>query len=409
MPYLEYEDQGAMRRMELPMDSETFIGRDAQCAVCLRDIPQISRRHCVIYFNTNLNSYALADMHSTNGTKLNGVKISQNDVPLNDGDKIQIGETCLVFRGGTPQPEVTIVDPLTYAPAIPSVAPGMQNMYSENPTRNTVIDGMTVSAVLSGGEKTMHYLLTDNASPNRKTMKLFKIQQQDTAARGEFADIMDSLRAKALPATLLPYSGGGVRDDEHCFYTTEFQELPSLAAMISARAPAKEKKCLPVVYSIVETLASANQCGIFHGDLKPSQILYAQKASLLTGYGLAAWRRAHCPVQKTPWYASPELLSGKPLAWQSDMYSLGIIFFQMLTGVLPYYADSAEELTRMQIQDPLPFPGERNENVRITSITDGILRRMTMKDPKNRYSSWDEVLIQLGKANAILEEQEIQS
>ena len=104
MPYLEYDDHGTIRRVNLAGDRETFIGRDQQCTICLAGVPQVSRRHCVVYFNTNLNAYALADMHSTNGTKLNGVKISQNDVTLNDGDRIQVGAIRFTFRGEQEQP-----------------------------------------------------------------------------------------------------------------------------------------------------------------------------------------------------------------------------------------------------------------------------------------------------------------
>ena len=63
----------------------------------------------------------------------------------------------------------------------------------------------------------------------------------------------------------------------------------------------------------------------------------------------------------------------------------------------------------MHAEDPLPFIKDRNENAMVTSVTEGIIRRMTMKNPKNRYSSWNEVLFQLKKANSLLDEQEKQS
>ena len=84
------------------------------------------------------------------------------------------------------------------------------------------------------------------------------------------------------------------------------------------------------------------------------------------------------------------------------MYSLGIIFYQMLTGVLPYRSDFPAELAKMHLESPLPFPSERNEKVQITKVTDGLLRRMTMKHPKNRCSSWKDVLSQLKRANKLL-------
>lgn len=105
----------------------------------------------------------------------------------------------------------------------------------------------------------------------------------------------------------------------------------------------------------------------------------------MIGYGLAAWLRAHLKnnfKQRPEWYASPEWFAGQELTWKSDMYSLGIIFYQILTGVLPFRAETEQELARMHAEDPLPFIKDRNENAKVTSVTEGIIRRMTMKNPK---------------------------
>ena len=417
MPYLEYDDHGTMKQIDLAGDRETFIGRDRQCHICLEGVPQVSRRHCAVYFNTNLNAYALADMHSTNGTRLNGVRINQKDVTLADGDTIQVGAMTFIFRGATEQPDVKLVDPLnmdplSYAPVIPSLAPGMQKNFSGNLPPGTPMDGMVVAALLSACDESVHYLLTRHDSEQRGTMKIFKTPQSDPMVRREFSGIIGGFQGTRLPKSLLPYTGGGVRGGEYCYYTTDFQEYPSLATMISARAPIEEKRALALVYSIAEILDDANRSDIFHGNLKPSKILYSQKGSLLIGYGLAEWLRKHAKSnfrQRPEWYASPEYNSGEALTWKSDMYSLGIIFYQILTGVLPFRADTEQELVRMHAEEPLPFIKDRNENVKVTSVTEGVIRRMTMKNPKNRYSSWNEILFQLKKANSLLEEKDKQS
>ena len=417
MPYLEYDDQGTVRRINLAGDRETFIGRDRQCTICLDGVPQVSRRHCVVYFNTNLNAYAVADMHSTNGTRLNGSRLAQRDMTLKDGDRIQVGAVVFTFRGETEQPDVKLVDPLnmdplSYTPVIPSLAPGMQKNYTNDLIPGTPIGGMVVAAVLSACDESVHYLLTEHDSERRKTMKIFKTPQTDPMVRRDFTRVIGGFLRNPLPKTLLPYTDCGIRGGEYCFYTTDFQECPSLATIISARAPIEEKKALALVYSIVEALDDANQQNIFHGNLKPSKILYSQKGSFLIGYGLADWLRKHTKsnfLQRPEWYASPEFSAGEELSWKSDMYSLGIVFYQILTGVLPYRADTEQELVRMHAEEPLPFIKDRNENVEVTSVTEGIIRRMTMKRPMNRYSSWNEVLFQLKKANSLLEEKEKQS
>ncbi len=417
MPWLEYDDHGTIRRINLAGDRETFIGRDRQCTICLDGVPQVSRRHCVVYFNTNLNAYALADMHSTNGTKLNGTRLGQKDVTLADGDQILVGAQVFTFRGTTEQPDVKLLDPLnmdplSYTPVIPSLAPGMQKNYTNDLAPGTPVDGMVVSALLSACDESVHYLLTEHDSERRKTMKIFKTPQSDPMVRREFTRIIGGCLRTELPKSLLPYTDCGIRGGEYCFYTTDFMEAPSLATMISARAPLEEQKTLALIYTIVEILDDANRKEIFHGNLKPSKILYAQKNSRLIGYGLADWLRKHTKSnfrQRPEWYASPEFNSGEELSWKSDMYSLGIIFFQMLTGVLPFRAATEQELARMHAEDPLPFIKDRNENVKVTSVTEGVIRRMTMKNPKNRFASWNEVMFQLKKANSQLEEKEKQS
>ena len=59
---LDYELDGSRKHLELKTDTEYCIGRDPDCAVSLGDLGNVSRRHCVVYFNTTINSYALADL-----------------------------------------------------------------------------------------------------------------------------------------------------------------------------------------------------------------------------------------------------------------------------------------------------------------------------------------------------------
>ena len=131
-----------------------------------------------------------------------------------------------------------------------------------------------------------------------------------------------------------------------------------------------------------------------------------RKYDLIIGMGLGAWRRKYYELASYPslWYASPELFREQPLTWQSDLYSLGIIFFQMLSGVLPFRSGDPAELAEMHCEYPLPEISERNPRIHISRLLYSVLIRMTMKDPALRYSSWKEFMKDLARVNEQLAE-----
>ena len=87
---------------------------------------------------------------------------------------------------------------------------------------------------------------------------------------------------------------------------------------------------------------------------------------------------------------------------QSDRYSLGIIFYRLLTGVLPFYADTAEAQKKAHLQETLPPVSGKNLPVKISTLTQEILDKMTRKDPAERFSSRLELLEALIKADEAL-------
>ena len=209
---------------------------------------------------------------------------------------------------------------------------------------------------------------------------------------------------------LIPYQDCGSLDNGLCYYTLPFREEPSYAQLISVMAPLHENKAIPLLYSVALLLYKMEQMGMIHGDLNPGNLFFVSKAgNSVEGYGISEWQQKYFPEYvKRPrqWYAAPEVTAGEKATWQSDLYSLGIIMFQMLTGVLPFRSDSAEELAAMHRNQPLPLPRERNSQVTVSPPVCGILTRMTMKDPAKRHSSWKDLLAALEKVNNQLTKQE---
>ena len=412
MPSLEYEWNGRTRKLELSPEQEYYIGRDPECAVCLDGIGKVSRRHCIIYYNRNNKCYTLADMYSTNGTGLNGRKIGRNDVFLHDKDEIQVGPVRFQFL----MPEIlqtqSISTASTKLPLISTQPLSRGKINNETLPGNELyqlgdrIGEYQISRIISENEYRAIYLLEDGSQSS--ICKVFKELPSDFSAGKDLIRTIAKLKTD-LPG-LIPYQDCGSLDNGLCYYTLPFREEPSYAQLISVMAPLHENKAIPLLYSVALLLYKMEQMGMIHGDLNPGNLFFVSKAgNSVEGYGISEWQQKYFPEYvKRPrqWYAAPEVTAGEKATWQSDLYSLGIIMFQMLTGVLPFRSDSAEELAAMHRNQPLPLPRERNSQVTVSPPVCGILTRMTMKDPAKRHSSWKDLLAALEKVNNQLTKQE---
>ena len=147
------------------------------------------------------------------------------------------------------------------------------------------------------------------------------------------------------------------------FITLEFVDGGSLSSRIYTQRyrplPFQEK--LRILYEILQGLACAHKLGVIHRDLKPDNILLTDMDQVkISDFGLAR----SLLVDKgftdtgetvgTPYYMSPEQLRGKKVDARSDLYSLGILAYELVVGRRPFYHDDYMTLARMHIMDPLP-------------------------------------------------------
>ncbi|HTK99171.1 MAG TPA: protein kinase [Pseudomonadales bacterium] len=150
---------------------------------------------------------------------------------------------------------------------------------------------------------------------------------------------------------------------------------------------------ISVVKDIARGLDNAHAKGFVHRDIKPENILFREDGSaVLSDFGVArvissgASITRHGTVVGTPQYMSPEQASGKPLDGRSDIYSLGVVFYRMLTGEVPFKADSAVAVGIRHLQDPVPrLPGH-------LSAMQNVVDRFLAKKPEARYQTGAEVI-----------------
>jgi DNA-binding CsgD family transcriptional regulator len=185
------------------------------------------------------------------------------------------------------------------------------------------------------------------------------------------------------------------------FVVMEIVPGGSLAQRV-AQGPLPVPQALRICAQVASALAAAHARGLVHRDIKPGNVMLAPGAAKLVDFGLAAVagdRADHGdgPFLGTPAYLAPERLCGDTVVPGSDVYALGLLLYQLLTGRLPWHSDTTTQMLRAHVYlDPAPLP-------RLTAVPSSIatlVHRCLAKDPDDRPTS-DEVAAALASAAGI--------
>jgi len=195
----------------------------------------------------------------------------------------------------------------------------------------------------------------------------------------------------------------GELDDGSLYIIMEFLEGKNLNQTLRADGPFSVERALPILIQVCGALDEAHRAGIIHRDLKPENIFIVQSAGVrdypkVLDFGLAkVGERQMRPgsviltqegmVFGTPEFMSPEQAQGKTLTAASDIYSLAVILYEVLTGNLPFYAKSPMDYIQLHVTGrPIPL-NQRVSGRVFPPLLEQVIDRALAKRPEDRFSS----------------------
>ncbi|MBA2725653.1 MAG: serine/threonine protein kinase, partial [Actinobacteria bacterium] len=219
-----------------------------------------------------------------------------------------------------------------------------------------------------------------------------KLLKDDLAEDERF---IERFRREARSAAALSHPNvAGVFDygeDDGCSYIVmELASGSDLACVLRAEGSLAPERSARIAGQIAAALAHAHSLGVVHRDIKPANVLVGSGDNIkVTDFGIAratgdSTLTATGSVLGTAHYLSPEQASGAPVGPESDIYSLGIVLFEMLTGAVPFTGDSAISVAMKHMNEDVPAPSELNPHT--PAHLDEVVRRATQKDPAARFT-----------------------
>jgi serine/threonine-protein kinase len=197
------------------------------------------------------------------------------------------------------------------------------------------------------------------------------------------------------------------QEGEKLFIAMELVEGESLAAMI-ARGPLSIVDAVRIMTQAADALGEAHEKGIVHRDVKPDNILVSKRTAKVLDFGIAKQigpRKGDDPtltqggmIIGTPYYMSPEQALGRPVDRRSDVFSLGTVFYEALSGKRPFTGETMTETMMHIIMNEAPDIAEVAPHVPLAVAR--VVRRCLEKKPEKRYQTMNELLTDMSSPAA---------
>ena len=188
--------------------------------------------------------------------------------------------------------------------------------------------------------------------------------------------------------------------DGRQFIVFEYVDGENLKSLVEREGPLPERDAIELGLQIARALGFAHEHGLVHRDVKPQNVLLnGDGQAKVTDFGIARSLDVHGgltqtgTVMGTSDYIAPEQARGRQVDAQSDVYSLGAVLYELLTGDVPFPGDNFVAVAMRHINEPPPSVRERRPDV--SPRLDAAIRRAMAKEPRDRFGSMDELCQEL--------------
>jgi len=194
-------------------------------------------------------------------------------------------------------------------------------------------------------------------------------------------------------------------DDDVSYIVMEYLDGCTLERYCDVAELLPISRVVEIIFKCSLALAFAQRHGVIHCDIKPANILIADDTNIkISDFGAAQYDEAeHTALQGigSPAYMSPEQVQEKEVSYHTDIYSLGVVMYQMLTGKLPFRASSKASLLYQVVNIAVPPPSTFRRE--ISAELDRLVLRCLEKDPQARYATWGDFSRELTRSYRNLE------
>jgi len=267
------------------------------------------------------------------------------------------------------------------------------------PVTAEFIPGYIIKMKIGESEKAVVYLATSISLGSNVALKVSKTLRDDTAGRQFLEREYTAIIAIRDPLVVQIYDYGVHAGFE--YLAMEYLLRGDLKARMQAGL--KEAEALRYVDQIAAALRVVHNAGLLHRDLKPPNVMLRENDEVaLIDFGLARALDGSTPSTRTgvlrgsPYYMSPEQAQGEQLDARSDFYSLGIMFYEMLTGRKPYTGATAMEVLQQHVNSPLPpLPH---------SLTryETLLHKLAAKNRNERFAKAEEIIAAIAQLRSAM-------
>ncbi|WP_437584790.1 Stk1 family PASTA domain-containing Ser/Thr kinase [Paramicrobacterium sp. CJ85] len=281
----------------------------------------------------------------------------------------------------------------------------MTTSQQTDPLIGRVIDGRyeVRSRIARGGMATV-YVATDHRLERRVAIKIMHGHlSDDQAFTNRFVQEARSAARLANPHVVSVFDQG--QDGDMAYLVMEYLPGITLRELLHDHGSLTPQQVVDIMDAVLSGLASAHREGIVHRDVKPENVLLADDGRIkISDFGLARAASANTATGQallgTIAYLSPELVTRGTADTRSDIYALGIMMFEMLTGEQPYKGEQPMQIAYQHANDSVPRPSSRVPN--IPDEIDDMVLWATERDPDERPADAQEMLDRLHEVEAEL-------